>query len=199
MRMSVIPEATLVFCLGLTVNSSGRPLRVDERCEHTTVVRARGAGSLAHHDRLIHYGPLQRKLDTCAQHRSVRVLTATRASKPQPGRCIGHHRQQKRRGCRSLVPRPTPTARHSADGDHNKKAACHEYPKYSIHASPFNGRLTVSLSGRLSDRIARHARTIDPARIARQFRSHGRSKRCQAASSCACGSADVPGSSPVAR
>ncbi len=38
-------------------------------------------------------------------------------------------------------------------------------------------RLTVSLSGHLPDWIARHARTIDPARMARHLSSHGRSNR----------------------
>jgi hypothetical protein len=38
-------------------------------------------------------------------------------------------------------------------------------------------RLTVSLSGRPLPEIARHARTIDPARVARHSSSHGRSKR----------------------
>jgi hypothetical protein len=35
----------------------------------------------------------------------------------------------------------------------------------------------MSLSGRGGLRIARHARTIDPARVARHRSSHGRSKR----------------------
>jgi hypothetical protein len=36
--------------------------------------------------------------------------------------------------------------------------------------------LTVKSSGQPLDEIARHARTIDPARLARYFSSHGRSK-----------------------
>ena len=37
--------------------------------------------------------------------------------------------------------------------------------------------LTMSLSGRLQDWIARHARTINPARMAPFIEGHGRSKR----------------------
>jgi hypothetical protein len=40
-----------------------------------------------------------------------------------------------------------------------------------------SGRLTSSLSGRLLNETARHARTIVPACMACQFSSHGRSKR----------------------
>ena len=55
--------------------------------------------------------------------------------------------------------------------------ALEQRSKLLEHIGSGCGLLTMSLSGRPPIWIARHARTINPARMTRYFSSHGRSKR----------------------